>query len=221
MSGWWYENGCSQAFAIPSPARHSIIAVLSPPPAAKQSAPAIETFPGGFKVGDRVLSGEKRGTVITAEEFQREWPRNRLYDVPFRFDEVSSEGKYVYQSPCLEHIKEEVTPAAPKVEPAKSVGDGGRECEARDKMTIETGGAINRLEATCRFCGGLYFVGQEAKHYHDSKFLDRHCGEPEPEPDMWDCTNPQCGAAGRYIDVPPQTEDCPKCGSEIQDRVKR
>ncbi|MFH1116871.1 MAG: hypothetical protein V1792_23390, partial [Pseudomonadota bacterium] len=144
--------------------------------------------------------------------------------VPFRQDNAHAGYHYWQDLPkSLKHIKEEVTPATAKAEPAPVVRvvDMGGVCEARDKLTIEAGAAVNRLMATCRFCGGLYFVGQEAKHYHDPRFLDRHQGEPMPEPDLWDCTNPTCGASGRYVDIPPRTEDCPQCGSEIQDRVKR
>jgi len=121
--GW--DIGNSFAWAAPSSPleEDDIIAVLSPPPGAGQAA---ETYPGGFKVGDRAIHRMYRttGTVIPRAEFIKKALRERGED---RDATVSVDSVlYLLDSPwhgacywqdcsaSLEHIKEEVTPPVVK-----------------------------------------------------------------------------------------------------------
>jgi hypothetical protein len=137
---------------------------------------SVETFPGGFKVGDRICIEAPldprhgaSGIVCHSSEVMKEWSSKEVDEiaergeVPIKLD-APVHGKYYYGSlpAYLRRIKEE-EPKAPvvkdrsgngldaKVEPAKPKDDGF-ECIQRDKATLALDNARQRV---CLLCGAL------------------------------------------------------------------
>lgn len=123
--GWDGHKGDSARCDVGSPGEghhnwwltaDEISAIISPPAQQSDSKdqPAPETFPGGFKVGDRVQWGDSEAVVVTWEDVGKDW-HQRIVDehrtgrVPVRMTgKTNAIGSTRAPLPEeLEHLKEE------------------------------------------------------------------------------------------------------------------